>query len=64
MNVDGVVDVGLDVGEGEGGSEEKEDEGSSQLSKGIITLPSDLASLKILSVNLPTLFCFIIPISS
>ena len=64
VNVNRVVKVGLDVGKWETGSEKEEDESSSQLNKKKVTLPSDLASLKILSVIFPTLLAFIIPISS
>ena len=63
-HVDWVIKVGLDVGKWKSGSEEEEHKASSQLNKVRITLPSDLASLKILSVNFPTLLAFIIPISS
>ena len=63
-NVHWVVKAGFDVWKSESCTKEEEDKRSSQLNKLISTLPSDLASLKILSVIFPMLLCFIIPISS
>jgi hypothetical protein len=64
LNIYGVVKGALDVSQRETEADEKEKERSSQLNYMKCTLPSDLASLNILSVNFPTLLAFIMPISS